>query len=80
MRLLIIVLIFLVIYYGGKYFFRQILPGLLKRYIEKKMGDGLNFKQQDKRKEGEVKITPSEKKSKRIDKDYGDYTEYEEID
>lgn len=77
--LLIIGLIYFLIWIITK----RIFPFLLKRFINK-MNNPLDDRQNDffgkkRKKEGEVTIDYAPKNEKKIDKDNGDYVDYEEV-
>ena len=81
----IFILVLLLIYYGGKLFFRYILPWLIMHYLEKQQDKFTNDfygPGEEKKKEGEIKIKtkPNPKRGKRDDKTFGEYIDFEEID
>ena len=82
------ILIILLIYYGFKFLTRLIAPIILKKMVNK-MGSNFqssftNFskKAHSQKKEGDITIEKSKKKSKKIKSknDVGDYIDYEEVD
>ncbi len=76
--LLKIILISVLVYYIFKTAFRLFLPLLGKKFeqeIYKRAQKQENFK-----KEGEITIQIRKDKAKKIDKDFGEYTDFEEID
>lgn len=85
------ILIFALIYYGFKFLARTVFPWILKRWINKKMGQFQNQGQQQyqeqqkaqefsKQHEGEVKIQSRGSKTKSETKDMGDFVDYEEVE
>jgi len=71
--LLIIFLVFLFI----RWFMRRVAPLFVASYIKKMTQQ--NTRSRTKRKEGEVNVKQVSKKEKKIDKDLGEYVNYEEI-
>ncbi|HCX99478.1 MAG TPA: hypothetical protein DG754_04985 [Bacteroidales bacterium] len=67
---------FLIIFLLG-YVFRLFAGVFLKRF-QNKYGGGQNQKQQ--RAEGDVYVSKTAQKEKIVDKDVGDYVDYEEVD
>jgi 23S rRNA maturation mini-RNase III len=78
-------------YYGFKLFTKYVLPFILKRWVNKKMGQFQNqgktqYQEQQKsqefskQNEGEVKIQSRGNKTKSDTKDMGDFVDYEEIE
>tara|TARA_B100000795_G_scaffold207942_1_gene161436 strand:+ start:44 stop:343 length:300 start_codon:yes stop_codon:yes gene_type:complete len=78
-------------YYGFKFFVKTVFPWILKRWINKKMGQFQNQGQQEyqnqqkdqessKQHEGEVKIQSRGSKTKSDTKDMGDFVDYEEVE
>lgn len=79
------------IYYGFKFLARYVFPWILKRWLNKKMGQ---FQQQGqtqfndqqkaqdfaKEHEGEVKIQSRGEKTQSDTKNMGDFVDYEEVD
>ncbi len=91
MQLLRTIAIIFIIFYGFRLLARYVFPWLLKRWMNKKMGQFQNqansqFQDQQKAKdfakqrEGEVKIKPKSNASKSETGDMGDYVDYEEVD
>lgn len=85
------IIILFIIFYGFRLLSRYVFPYLLKRWINKKMGQFQNQGQSQfkdyqqareftKEHEGEVKIKTRGKKSKPETDDIGDFVDYEEID
>ncbi len=81
---LIFILTVLVIYYGGKLFFRYLLPWLIVHYFKKqsdKFMGGMNGFDDNNTKEGDVSVKKgTSKTSKSDDKEFGEYIDFEEID
>jgi len=82
---LIFILTVLLIYYGGKLFFRYFLPWIIMRYFEKQSNnfmDAMHHGYENKRKkEGEISVKKGSSKSPKSDnKDFGEYIDFEEID
>ena len=81
------ILIILLVYFGVKILARLFMPFLLKfvaKKAEQRFGDQFEqfqkgAKQESKRKEGEV-IIDKVPKTKKSNKDVGDYVDFEEID
>ena len=78
-------------YYGFKFLAKTVFPWVLKRWINKKMGDFQNQGQQQyqsqqqaqdfaKQHEGEVKIKTRGSKSESETKDMGDFVDFEEVE
>ncbi len=76
--LLKIILISVLVYYIFKTAFRLFLPFLGKKF-EQEIYRRTQTQEKIKR-EGEVSIQIKKDKSKKIDKDFGEYTDFEEID
>jgi hypothetical protein len=77
MALLRIILIALLIYYTLKFIVRLIFPWLAKEIINK----ASNVSETGKKREGDVTIQDVSKgKDKVIDKNEGEYVDYEEVD
>lgn len=85
------ILILFIIFYGFRLLTRYVFPWLLKRWVNKKMGQfqnqaGGQFRQHQQAKdfakehEGEVKIKSRGAKSKPETDDIGDFVDYEEIE
>lgn len=79
------------IYYGFKFLAKFVFPWILKRWINKKMGqfqqqgqqqyqDQQQAKEFTKQHEGEVKIQSRGKKTTSETKDMGDFVDYEEVE
>jgi hypothetical protein len=72
------VLILLAVYYTYKFLTKYVLPLMLKNYInkvsKKHRGNG-DFQ----REEGDVTIQYGRDKNKKVDKDKGEYVDYEEV-
>ncbi len=79
------------IYYGFKFLAKYVFPWILKRWLNKKMGQFQNqgtnqFQQQKqaqefaKEHEGEVKIKARGGKTESETKDMGDFVDYEEME
>ena len=91
MQILRTIAIIALFYYGFRFLFKTVFPWLLKRWVNKKMGQ---FQQQGqsqfndqqkaqdfaKEHEGEVKIKSRGGKSSSETGDMGDYVDYEEVD
>ena len=78
-------------YYGFKFLAKYVFPWILKRWINKKMGQFQNqgatqFQEQEKAQEfakeheGEVKIQSRGEKTQSETKDMGDFVDYEEVE
>jgi hypothetical protein len=91
MQILRTIAIIALFYYGFKFLAKTVFPWILKRWINKKMGQFQNQGQQQyqnqqqaqdfaKEHEGEVKIQSRGKKSESETKDMGDFVDYEEVD
>ncbi len=94
MQLLRTIAIILLIYYGFKLLSRYVFPFLLKRWLNKKIGqfqnqagqqfnDAEQAKQFAKEHEGEVKVKTANRNSKTKKSsgiDDGDYVDFEEVD
>jgi len=91
MQFLRTIAIIFLIFYAFRLLARYVFPWLLKRWVNKKMGQFQNqansqFKDQQKAQdfakehEGEVKIKSRGGKSASEDGDKGDYVDYEEVD
>jgi hypothetical protein len=91
MQILRTIAIIFIIYYGFKLLTRYVFPFLLKRWMNKKMGQFQNnahsqFNEQEeaekfaKKHEGEVKIKSKTQKNKPDTDDIGDFVDYEEVD
>ncbi len=91
MQILRTIAIIFIIIYGFRLLGRYVFPFLLKRWMNKKMGQFQNqehsqFNDQQKAQdfakehEGEVKIKSSGKNSKPETGDMGDFVDYEEVD
>ncbi len=76
--LLKIILISVLVYYIFKTAFRLFLP-FLGRKFEQEFYKRTQAQEKIKR-EGEVSIQIKKDKSKKIDKDFGEYTDFEEVD
>lgn len=85
------ILILFIIFYGFRLLSRYVFPWLLKRWVNKKMGQFQNQSQQQfrsqeqakefaKQHEGEVKIKSRGANSKSETDDIGDFVDYEEVD
>ncbi len=72
------VLILLAVYYTYKFLTKYVFPLMLKNYINK-----VSRKQQREnafqREEGDVTIQYGRKNNKKVDKDKGEYIDYEEV-
>jgi len=88
LRTLAIIILF---YYGFKLLAKYVFPFLLKRWVNKKMGQFQNqgqsqFNEQEKAKdfakehEGEVKIKTTKETSKPETEGMGDYVDFEEVE
>jgi len=77
MAILKFILFIVLFYYLAKSLVRLLFPFLLKN-LNKKMNSSNNFNVNNK-KEGEVNIKFTKKENK-IDKDIGEYTDFEELD
>ena len=91
MQILRTIAIIALIYYGFKFLAKTVFPWILKRWINKKMGDFQNQGQQQyqnqqraqdfaKQHEGEVKIKTRGSKSESETKDMGDFVDFEEVE
>ncbi len=91
MGLLRTIVIIALFYYGFKLLTRYVFPWLLKRWVNKKMGQFQNQGQQQyqnqqqeqsfaKEQEGKVKIKSRGKKSESETKDMGDFVDFEEVE
>jgi len=91
MQILRTIAIIALVYYGFKFLARTVFPWILKRWINKKMGQFQNQGQQQykdqqqaqefsKQHEGEVKIKARGNKIESETKDMGDFVDYEELD
>jgi hypothetical protein len=91
MGLLRTIIIIVLFYYGFKLLAKYVFPWLLKRWVNKKMGQFQNQGQQQyqnqqqekesfKEHEGEVKIQSRGDKIKPDTGDMGDFVDYEEVD
>jgi hypothetical protein len=91
MGLLRTIVIIGLFYYGFKLLAKYVFPWLLKRWVNKKMGQFQNQGQQQyqdqekakdfsKQHEGEVKIKARGSKTKSETKDIGDFVDYEEVE
>ena len=85
------ILILFIIFYGFRLLSRYVFPFLLKRWVNKKMGQFQNQTQQQfrdqqqakefaKQHEGEVKIKSRGNASKSDSNDIGDFVDFEELD
>lgn len=72
------VLILLAIYYTYKFLTRYVFPLMLKNYINK-VNNTQRSKNQFQRDEGDVTIRYRKNEDKKVDKDKGEYVDYEEI-
>ena len=91
MQILRTLAIIFLIYYGFKLLTKYVFPFLLKRWLNKKMGQFQNqansqFQDQQqaqqfaKEHEGEVKIKSKSQKDKPDTNDIGDFVDYEEVE
>jgi len=83
--LLSVILIFLLLGYAFRLFFRYGLPWLMGRYMksqQQKFYKGFDQSAGNSRekKEGEVKIKQTRKKTKNDDGDFGEYVDFEDVD
>ena len=83
--LLSVILIFLLLGYAFRLFFRYGLPWLMGRYMksqQQKFYEGFDQSAGNSRdkKEGEVKIKQTRKKTKNDDGDFGEYVDFEDVD
>ena len=83
--ILSVLLIFILLGYAFRLFFRYGLPWLMGRYVKKqqeKYYQGFNQAGGNayQKKEGEVKIKQPRKKSKKDGGDFGEYVDFEEVD
>lgn len=53
---------------------------LLRRFVRKMGGGSHNQTQNRTRREGDVRVSTQHKKEKIVDKDVGEYVDYEEVD
>lgn len=72
------VLILLAIYYTYKFLTRYVFPLMLKNYINK-VNNNQKSKNEFQRDEGDITIRYRKKQDKKVDKDKGEYVDYEEI-
>lgn len=72
------ILILLAVYYLYKFFTKFLFPFLLKRYVNKVTGNRQQNSQFERR-NGDVTIKYNNKKDKKVDKDKGEYVDYEEV-
>jgi hypothetical protein len=72
------ILILLAVYYLYKFFTKFLFPLLLKRYVNKVAGNRQQNSQFERR-NGDVTIKYNNKKDKKVDKDKGEYVDYEEV-
>lgn len=72
------ILILLAVYYLYKFFTKFLFPLLLKRYVNKVTGNRQQNSQFERR-NGDVTIKYNNKKDKKVDKDKGEYVDYEEV-
>jgi len=90
MQLLRTIAIIFLIYYGFRFLSRYVFPFLLKRWVNKKMGEFQNQTQQQfkdekkvkdyvKEHEGEVKIKAGQTSKTETD-NIGDFVDYEEVE
>ena len=91
MQFLRTIIIIFIIIYGLRILSRYVFPFLLKRWLNKKMGQFQNqaqtqFKEQEKERqfakehEGEVKIKTKSKHDKPESDGLGDFVDYEEVE
>jgi len=91
MQILRTIAIIALFYYGFRFLARTVFPWILKRWINKKMGQFQNqgatqFQEQEsaqefaKEHEGEVKIKTRGDKTQSETKDMGDFVDFEELD
>ena len=83
--LLSVILIFLLLGYAFRLFFRYGLPWLMNRYMKsqkQKFYEGFDQTTGNSRdnKEGEVEIKQTRKKTKKDDNDFGEYVDFEDVD
>ena len=76
--------ILIILYYAGKLFTRYVLPVFLRNYIKKMTGQtrqNQNFQKEKLKKDGEVTVDykPGSDK-KKVNKDTGDYVDFEEVE
>ncbi len=82
---LTVILIFLLLGYAFRLFFRYGLPWLMGRYMksqQQKFYEGFDQTAGNSRdtKEGEVEIKKTRKKKKKDDNDFGEYIDFEDVD
>jgi hypothetical protein len=91
MQILRTIIVIALFYYGFKLLTKYVFPSILKRWLNKKMGDFENqgqqhFKSQQeaeqfaKEQEGEVKIQKRGPHTNSETKDLGDFVDFEELD
>ncbi|MFC2117980.1 hypothetical protein ACFLTI_00120 [Bacteroidota bacterium] len=84
MGLLRTLAILIIIYYVGKFFARYIFPIFLRNYIKKmapRADINNNFKEEKSKKKGEVTVEyKPESNNKTINKESGDYVDFEEVE
>ena len=83
--LLSVILIFLLLGYAFRLFFRYGLPWLMGRYMksqQQKFYEGFDKTAGNSRdkKEGEAEIKQTRKKTKKDDNDFGEYVDFEDVD
>ena len=83
--LLTVILIFLLLGYAFRLFFRYGLPWLMGRYMksqQQKFYDGFDQKAGNSRdkNEGEVEVKQTRKKTKKDDNDFGEYIDFEDVE
>ncbi len=83
--LLSVILIFLLLGYAFRLFFRYGLPWLMGRYMksqQQKFHEGFDQSAGNGRdkKEGEVEIKQARKKTKKDENDFGEYVDFEDVD
>jgi len=90
MQILRTIAVIALFYYGFKFLAKTVFPWILKRWVNKKMGQFQNQGQQQykdqqqaqefsKQHEGEVKIQSRGGKTQSDTKDMGDFVDYEDV-
>ena len=74
------ILLIIIFYYIFKFLFKYVVPFLFGSSISGNKHQKRNNYTRGSKKEGEITIDYIPKKNKKIDKETGDYIEYEEVD
>ncbi|NOX84446.1 MAG: DUF4834 domain-containing protein [Chlorobi bacterium] len=76
-----IIIFFVLLYYLIKLFFRYVVPWLLRRYVKKQQEKfGQNAWNENKPREGEVKIKRTARTKQKDDVGFGEYIDFEDVD